>query len=119
MATAQTFRDLRAEVLSHLGMVELWSRQSGIEVSRGRAFVWRMPAELGTSWDEAMASALLTPCRVLAVAVTNEERAFAYYYAYIAANSDDPAVATEVERVAALGARLDAVVEKPTARHRA
>lgn len=110
-ATAQTFRDLRDEELSHLGTVEQWSRQRGIVVPRDRAFVWHLPPELGTSWDEAMASALLTSYRALAIAVTNEERAFAYY-AYIAANTDDRAVATEAERLAAEELRHAALLRR-------
>jgi len=57
---------------------------------------WEMPE---TFDEEAARSALLTPYQALAIAVRNEERAFAFY-AYMAANTDDPAVQDLCEELA-------------------
>ena len=57
---------------------------------------WEMPE---TFDEEAARSALLTPYDALAVAVRNEERAFAFY-AYVAANTGDPSVQDLAEELA-------------------
>ncbi|MGF1627965.1 MAG: ferritin family protein [Kiloniellaceae bacterium] len=62
-------------------------------------FIWRLPPELGDSWDEVQHSSLLTPYRALAIAVTNEERAFAFY-SYVAAQATDRQVAELAESLA-------------------
>lgn len=63
-----------------------------------------LPSEISRSWDEAEASALLTPYRALGVAVDNEMLAFAFY-SYVAAQSDDATVRATAEWLA--GKALD------------
>lgn len=59
-----------------------------------------LPSEIARSWDEAEASALLTPYRALGVAVDNEMLAFAFY-SYAAAQSNDASVRATAEWLAA------------------
>lgn len=96
----RTFRDLETEERSHVDMIADWVRQLGEETGVRPAYNWHLPEELGSSWDEALTSSLLTPYRALAIAVRNEERAFAFY-SYIAARTEDRHVAREAERLAA------------------
>ncbi|MDX8535637.1 hypothetical protein RFM41_32015 [Mesorhizobium sp. VK25A] len=63
-----------------------------------------LPSEISRSWDEAEASALLTPYRALGVAVDNEMLAFAFY-SYVAAHSEDATVRATAEWLA--GKALD------------
>src|SRR5690606_191293 len=63
-------------------------------------FTWRLPAELAASWEEIAGSALLTPYRAFALAVCNEQRAFAFY-SYLAAHATDDPVRKEAEKLAA------------------
>lgn len=98
-ATAATFRDLLAEEEGHVGAVGHWAASLGKDVPPPGDFVWRLPPELGDSWDEVAGSALLTPYRALSIAVVNEQRAFAFY-AYIVANATDPEIAREAEHLA-------------------
>jgi rubrerythrin len=58
-----------------------------------------LPDELARAWEELARSALLTPYRVLAQAVTSERCGFAYY-SYLAARADDPAVRRAAEHLA-------------------
>jgi rubrerythrin len=63
------------------------------------------------SWEEAAASALLTPYRALAVAVENEVRSFAFY-SYVAAHSEVAAVRAAAERFAAAALEHAAILRK-------
>jgi rubrerythrin len=63
------------------------------------------------SWEEAAASALLTPYRALRVAVENEMRSFAFY-SYIAAHSEAGAVRAAAERLAAAALAHAAILRK-------
>lgn len=97
--TAATFRALREEENKHVDRVSIWAKGMAQPVPPATAFVWRVPEDLASSWDDIGGSALLTPYRALAIAVTNEERAFAYYV-YIAAHANDPAIAEAAEEMA-------------------
>jgi rubrerythrin len=73
---------------------------------RSLALLGHLPAAAQVRWElpetfdeEAARSARLTPYDALAVAVRNEERAFAFY-AYVAAGTDDPAVQDFAEELA-------------------
>jgi len=96
--TAEAFRKLEAEERRHSATVDAWAAALGQAVPES-SFDWRLPPEVAQSWEEAAASALLTPYRALAIAVDNEQRAFAFY-AYLAARAEDPAVAREAEALA-------------------
>jgi len=96
---AEAFRRMREEERRHVDEVEQWAASLGQHVPDPMQFSWRLPAELSRSWDEVAHSALLTPYRAFAIAVDNEQRAFALY-SYLAAAADDPEVAAHAERLA-------------------
>jgi rubrerythrin len=99
-SAAATFRHLVSIELGHVTQVGAWaSGLTGALPSARRELVerlWPMVAEDGTG--EA-ASLLLTPYRALAMAVRNEDRAFAFY-SYLAATASTPAIRAEAERMA-------------------
>lgn len=97
--TAEVFREMGAIEEKHVDMVAHRAKALGRELLPPTEFSWRLPPELGASWDEMRRSTLLTPYRALAIAVTNEERAFAHY-SYIAAAANDAEVAREAETLA-------------------
>jgi rubrerythrin len=97
--TAATFREMCELEKSHIEAVGRWATSLHQEIRPPSNFTWRLPTEIGASWDEARDSSLLTPYRALAIAVINEERAFAFY-AYIAANATDPEVRRQAEIMA-------------------
>ncbi|SMF21651.1 Rubrerythrin [Tistlia consotensis] len=97
--TADAFEAMAEEEETHVAAVETWAEGLGTGVSRTADFRWRLPPDLAESWEAAVGSALLTPYRAYAIAVDNEERAFAFY-SYLAAASDDPAIAREAEHLA-------------------
>ncbi|MEX2628860.1 MAG: ferritin family protein [Tistlia sp.] len=99
-ATAEAFETLAEEELRHVDAVAGWAGALGEAVPPAEEFRWRLPADLAESWEEVLGSALLTPYRALAIAVDNEERAFAFY-SFLAAASPDPKVAREAEHLAA------------------
>ncbi len=74
--------------------------------ARARAITGKAPDLAAIRWElpekfdeEASKSYLLTPYRVLAIAVRNEERAFAFY-SYVAAGADDERVRRFAEELA-------------------
>lgn len=101
-ATAAAFRAMLGEERRHVDAVAHWAAALGEAAPAGAAthFEWLLPADLSTSWDEIAGSALLTPYRAFAIAVDNEQRAFALYSYLAAAAADEPRVAAEAERLA-------------------
>ncbi len=97
--TAAVFREMSEIEKHHVDAVARRAASLKQGVLPSRDYVWRLPQEIGESWDEAQHSSLLTPYRAFAIAVTNEERAFAYY-SYIAARTSDPQVADLAESLA-------------------
>lgn len=98
-ATAEAFTAMAEEEAAHVEAVEGWAAGLGEPVPPAKDFAWRLPRELAESWEEAAASALLTPYRAYAIAVDNEERAFAFY-SYLASATEDPRIAREAEHLA-------------------
>lgn len=98
-ATAEAFAAMAREEDAHVAAVEGWAGRLGQPVPADDRFRWRLPVDLAQSWDEVSGSALLTPYRAYAIAVDNEQRAFAFY-AYLAAAADDAAIAREAEALA-------------------
>lgn len=94
------FRRLEQEENGHEDGLGAWAGRQGITPSPTLDFQWDMP-EIATEEDfaEAGGDFLATPWRVLAMAVRNEERAFAFY-ANVAAKTSDPAVRTYAEAMA-------------------
>jgi rubrerythrin len=96
---AAAFRRMLDEERTHVGEVERWTAALGERPPDAAQFRWRVPADLSKSWDEAAGSARLTPYRAFALAVDNEQRAFALY-SYLAAAAEDPKVGAQAERLA-------------------
>lgn len=98
-ATAAAFRVMLDEERKHVAAVERLGAALGPARGSGTRFEWRLPADLWDSWDEAAGSSRLTPYRAFAIAVDNEQRAFALY-SYLAANASDRQVAAAAEKLA-------------------
>lgn len=98
--TADAFRRMIDEEREHVEAIARLARSLDIAVPETAAFEWILPRELSASWDAIAGSALLTPYRAFAIAVENEQRAFAFY-SYVAAHANDRAVAGQAERLAA------------------
>ncbi|MEO3429317.1 hypothetical protein AAFN88_10700 [Pelagibius sp. CAU 1746] len=98
-STAAAFREMRELELQHVDWVLRLGEKLHQPVPAAGSFTWTLPPELAESWDSVRDSSLLTPYRALAIAVTNEERAFALY-SYVAAHAEDAEVAREAEKLA-------------------
>ena len=97
--TATVFHVMCEIEKRHVDMVEHRAESLHQALPLKAEFTWLLPPEIASSWDEVRHSTLLTPYRALAIAVVNEERAFALY-SYIAAASDNPEVTQEAEALA-------------------
>ncbi|WP_206420082.1 ferritin-like domain-containing protein [Minwuia thermotolerans] len=97
--TAEAFEGMAGEEEHHIVDVSRWADNLGQPVPAAESFFWRLPSDLAESWDEVAGSALLTPYRAFAIAVDNEERAFAFY-AYVSAWAEDRKIAAEAEMLA-------------------
>lgn len=97
--TAAVFEEMREIEKGHVDWVAQLAASRSQQLPPAADFTWRLPPELGDSWQDAQHSTLLTPYRAIAIAVTNEERAFALY-SYIAANAKEPDVARQAEALA-------------------
>lgn len=98
LATAAAFRVMLEEERAHADAVARWAASLGEPIPEPGKFSWQLPPDLSDSWDEIAGSALLTPYRAFAIAVDNEQRAFALY-SYLAARATDPRVRVEAERL--------------------
>ncbi|HEY0941357.1 MAG TPA: ferritin family protein [Steroidobacter sp.] len=96
---ADAFRRMLEEERLHVDAVERWAASLGQPAPDPTHFSWRLPSELFKSWDEVARSARLTPYRAFAIAVDNEQRAFALY-SYLAANAEDRQIAAQAEQLA-------------------
>lgn len=94
------FTDLAAAEREHVDSVRRWS-QSRRGKAPDPAFVrWDAPETFdGDAAAEIKHSKLMTPYRALAMAVRNEERAFAFW-SYLAAFADDPEIKRAAEGMA-------------------
>jgi rubrerythrin len=97
---AVLFRRLEREESGHEDGLGAWAGRQGITSSPTLGFQWDMP-EITSDEDfaEAGGDFLATPWRVLAMAVRNEERAFAFY-ANVAAKASDADVRRYAEAMA-------------------
>lgn len=98
-ATAAALRIMLDEERAHADAIERWASGLGEPLPRPASVTWQLPPDLFSSWDEIAGSALLTPYRVFAIAVDNEQRAFTMY-SYLAARAADARVQREAERLA-------------------
>ncbi len=110
-ATAAAFRVMLEEERHHVDDVARWAAGLGEQVPEPGSFDWQLPADLSGSWDEISGSALLTPYRAFAIAVANEQRAFALY-SYLAARATDPRVRAQAERLGIEELRHAAVMRR-------
>jgi rubrerythrin len=108
---ADAFRTMLEEERAHVDAVSRWAASLGEAIPDVAAFRWRLPPELSKAWDEAAGSALFTPYRAFALAVDNEQRAFALY-SYLAAQADDADVRSRAEMLAAEELRHAAVMRR-------
>ena len=99
VATAKAFHSMLDEELAHVDAVEHWASTLAEPVPDVAGFTWRLPPEIADAWGAVVGSARLSPYRAFAIAVDNEQRAFALY-SYLAAHASDPAVAAQAERLA-------------------
>lgn len=99
-ATATAFQAMLEEERGHVTAVQRWAASVGEPIPAAKAFEWRLPADLSSSWEEISRSALLTPYRAFAMAVENEERAFSFY-AYLAAHAENAQIRAEAEKLGA------------------
>jgi rubrerythrin len=99
-ATAAAFRTMLEEERHHVEAVDRWAALVDVPAPAPGRVGWHLPADLASSWDEITGSVLLTPYRAFAVAVENEQRAFALY-AYLAAHADNAQVRAEAEKLGA------------------
>ena len=111
VATAAAFRVMLEEERRHATAVHRWAESVGKPASVAKAFEWRLPVDLSSSWDEISASALLTPYRAFAMAVENEHRAFSFY-AYLAAHAENEEIRVEAEKLGAEELRHAALLRR-------
>ncbi|CAO3428819.1 ferritin-like domain-containing protein [Azospirillum doebereinerae] len=97
--TAAAFRSLKAEEERHTAAVGHWAETLGRAAPDGAVFLWVLPPDIASSWDDLLDRTRLTPYRALSLAVVNEQRAFSFY-SHVAAATGDDAVRTHVETLA-------------------
>lgn len=110
-STAAAFRVMLEEEQSHVEAVDRWAASVGEPEVAAHDFEWQLPADLSSSWDKVSGSALLTPYRAFALAVENEERAFAFY-AYLAAHAENEQIRAEAEKLGGEELRHAALLRK-------
>lgn len=114
---AAVFTDLAAAEREHVDSVTRWSQSRRGKPPDPALVRWQVPETFDV---EAAAdlrnSRLMTPYRALAMAVRNEERAFAFW-SYLAAYADDPEIKKAAEAMA--GEELGHVATLRKARRRA
>lgn len=97
--TAAAFDKLAVEEQHHMAAVAEWAQALGEGPLVDHEIHWHLPKDLAQNWEDAAGSALLTPYRAFAIAVENEERAFAFY-TYLAASTPDAGIAKQAEILA-------------------
>ncbi|TQF28919.1 ferritin family protein [Bradyrhizobium sp. UNPA324] len=97
---AEVFTRLAAAEREHVDSVTQWSQSRRGKVPDSAMVRWEAPEALAPeAAAEVKTSRLMTPYRALAMAVRNEERAFAFW-SYLAAYSHDPEVKKASEAMA-------------------
>lgn len=97
---AAVFADLAAAEREHVDSVQRWSRSRRGKPPDPTLVRWEAPETFDKdAAAEIRTSRLMTPYRALAMAVQNEERAFAFW-SYVAAFSGDPEIKKAAEAMA-------------------
>ncbi|WBL82023.1 ferritin family protein [Bradyrhizobium xenonodulans] len=95
------FRELAAAEREHVDSVQRWSQSRRGKLPDPTLVRWEAPETFDSSATaEIKASKLMTPYRALAMAVRNEERAFAFW-SYLAAFAADSEIKAAAEAMAA------------------
>lgn len=114
---AAVFADLAAAEREHVDSVKRWSQSRRGKAPDPALVRWEAPKTFDDDTTaEIKASKLMTPYRALAMAVRNEERAFAFW-SYLAAFAEDPEIKKAAEAMA--GEELGHVATLRKARRRA
>lgn len=94
------FSDLAAAEREHVDSVHRWSQSRSGKPPDPALVRWQAPEKFDRDTTaEITTSKLMTPYRALAMAVRNEERAFAFW-SYLAAFADDPQIKSAAEAMA-------------------
>ncbi|MGE5504393.1 MAG: ferritin family protein [Actinomycetota bacterium] len=93
---AALFTELAGLERAHERGLSSWARREGRRQPVSPAFPWQLPETFGTD-DEEQA---VEPFRALAIAVRNEERAFAFYTYLAATCSEDAELRARAESLA-------------------
>lgn len=97
---ATTFKALAAAEREHVDSVQRWSLSRRGKPPDPALVRWEAPETIDKDTaTEIRTSRLMTPYRALAMAVRNEERAFAFW-SYLAAFADDPEIKRAAEAMA-------------------
>jgi len=100
VALAEVFAQLAAAEREHVDSVARWSRSRRGKAPDPALVRWKAPKTFdGETAGEIGTSRLTTPYRALAMAVRNEERAFAFW-SYVAAYSQDSEIKQAAEAMA-------------------
>jgi rubrerythrin len=97
-ALAALFRELAGLERDHEEGIARWAARDGLRRPEPARFTWRLPETFGDDADGAAAH-VLSPFEALAIAVRNEERAFAFY-TYVSAMAEDDEVQRRAESLA-------------------
>lgn len=98
-ALAAVFDGLSADETGHLDQVVRWSRQVKGQAPDPSLIRWKPPETFDDEGASTIAPELLSAYRALAMAVRNEERAFAFW-SYVAAQAQDEPVQQAAEAMA-------------------
>ena len=96
---AELFEHLAAEERSHVDSVERWSRKESGGPPDPARVRWQLPETFDDEGATTVDPRLLTAYRSLAMAVRNEERAFAFW-SYVAAHAATPDIRRAAESMA-------------------
>ncbi len=109
---ADVFADLAAAEREHVDSVTRWSQSRRHRDPDPALVRWDAPETFDAETAaEIKASRLMTPYRALAMAVRNEERAFAFW-SYLAGYSDDAEIKTAAEAIARSASRCSRSISR-------
>ncbi|MCO5091753.1 ferritin family protein [Bosea sp. (in: a-proteobacteria)] len=96
---AAVFERLSADEQGHLAQVAHWSQQMKGKAPDSALIRWKLPETFDDEGISTTDPQLLSAYRALAMAVRNEERAFAFW-SYVAAQAADPEIQQAAEAMA-------------------
>jgi rubrerythrin len=98
-ALAAVFESLSADEIGHMDQVTHWSEQAKGKAPDPSLIQWTLPETFDDEGASTVAPQLLNAYRALAMAVRNEERAFAFW-SYVAAQAQDAEIQQAAEAMA-------------------